>query len=365
MSAGFIAMKSETEGYSRKQQPMPSNVPASGKLPVAVIGVGHMGRHHARIYSQMEGIDLVAVVDTNLDRARELADRFGTEALDDFSSLLGKIAASSVAVPTTEHLSVSKPLIEAGIAVLIEKPLAGSVDQARRILELAQRNNCVLQVGHTERFNPVVRAMKRLDVQPRFIETHRISPFTFRSADIGVVMDMMIHDIDIVLSLTGSPVVKADAVGVNVLGPNEDIANARLQFANGCVANLTASRLALKTERKIRVFSEQAYLSLDYQKKSGIAIKKDANLDVLQLARQRRAEDLADLAGLNYSDMVKVEPLQVDDEEPLRVQLESFIHAVRHNTEPEVPAEDGFAAVQTADMILQSLRRHQWSVQTP
>ncbi len=336
---------------------------SSGKIPVAVIGVGHMGRHHARIYSQMDQVDLLAVVDLDLDRAKAVAEQFNTQAMDDFTPLIGKVAAVSVAVPTTAHLQVASPLIESGVAVLIEKPLAGSVDQAREILNLAKHHDAILQVGHTERFNPVVRAMRNMQVQPRFIETHRISPFTFRSADIGVVMDMMIHDIDIVLHLTGSPIARLEAVGVNVLGTHEDIANARIQFENGCVANLTASRLALKTERKIRVFSQQAYVSMDYQKKTGIAIKKDANLDILKLAANSSIEDLAQLAGTSYADMIKVEPLEVDDEEPLQVQLESFINAVSSNTKPEVPAEDGFAAVNTADMIVKSLASHNWTVQ--
>jgi len=332
-------------------------------LKAAVIGAGHMGRHHARIYAEMPNVQLCALVDKDIDRARDLADKFDASACDDPREIVKDTDIASIAVPTLAHLESARPFIKAGKAVLIEKPLAGSVQQAREILELAEKHKAIVQVGHTERFNPVVRAMHRMQVKPRFIESHRISPFTFRSADIGVVMDMMIHDIDIVLSLTGQPLTDVDAVGVNVLGSHEDIANARLTFADGCVANLTASRLALKTERKIRVFSEQAYLSLDYQKKTGIAIKKESNLDVLKLARESKAEDLAQLVGFDFSKLVNVEPLTItEDEEPLKVEIEDFVEAVLTGTEPTVTAKAGLDAVQAADRITESIKQHDWQL---
>lgn len=334
-------------------------------IRVAVIGVGHMGRHHARIYSELEECDLVAVVDRDSERANQIAEKFGCRALTEPDSILDLVCAVSVAVPTVSHLQAARPFIERGIAALIEKPIAGTPDEAEQLLALARRNNALLQVGHTERFNPVVRAIERMNIIPKFIETHRISPFTFRSADIGVVMDMMIHDIDIVLHLVRDQHPRVDAVGVNVLGPHEDIANARLRFANGCVVNLTASRLALKTERRIRVFSHEAYLSLDYQKKSGIAIKKDANLDVLALGRQRNAEDLSQLAGLDFGKMIKVEPLVIEDTEPLKTALQAFVHSVRTGDTPPVTAQDGLAAVQLAHQIIDSLRSHSWDGPQP
>jgi predicted dehydrogenase len=260
------------------------------------------------------------------------------------------------------HLAVARPLLERGIAVLIEKPLADDSATARALLDAARRGKALLQVGHTERFNPVVRAMHAMKVWPRFIETHRISPFTFRSADVGVVMDMMIHDIDIVLSLVQARATRVEAVGVSVLGPHEDIANARVTFESGCVANLTASRLALKTERKIRVFSPEAYLSLDYQKKVGIAIKKDANADLLKFARERKAEDLSQLAGTDYASLIKVEPLVVNDEEPLRAELESFLRSLETGEPPAVSAEDGAAAVELAERITQAVKEHDWTI---
>lgn len=334
----------------------------SNPIPVAVVGTGHMGRHHVRIYHELAETELVGIVDLDLNRARELADKYHTAAYDSIEPLLGKVKAVSVAVPTVAHLQVARPFIEAGVAVLIEKPLAADSETGRMLHRLAREKNVLLQVGHTERFNPVVRALHQMEVAPKFIETHRISPFTFRSADIGVVMDMMIHDIDVVLSLVRARPSHVEAVGVKVLARHEDVANAWVTFENGCVASLTASRLALKTERKIRVFSEQAYLSLDYQKKNGIAVKKDANLDLLKLAREHDAKDLSQLAGIDYSTLVNVEPLVVDDVEPLRAELLSFIDALRSGRPPEVSAEDGVAAVELAEKIVAALKQHQWEL---
>jgi len=331
-------------------------------IPVAVVGTGHMGRHHVRVYHELPEAELVGIVDQNLERATELAEKFSTIRYDSIEPLLGKVKAVSVAVPTVAHLDVARPFLENGIAVLIEKPLAPDSATARQLLETARKHNTLLQVGHTERFNPVVQSMNQMQVAPQFIETHRISPFTFRSADIGVVMDMMIHDIDIVLSLVKAKPIQVEAVGVNVLATHEDIANARVTFEGGCVANLTASRLALKTERKIRVFSPEAYLSLDYQKKAGIAIKKDANLDLLKLARERNADDLSQLAGVDFGAMVKVEPLIVDDVEPLGAELQSFLNSLQTGTPPAVSAEDGAAAVELAERITQTIQKQNWQI---
>ncbi|MCL2329983.1 MAG: Gfo/Idh/MocA family oxidoreductase [Phycisphaerae bacterium] len=331
-------------------------------IPVAVVGTGHMGRHHVRVYHEMPETQLVGIVDANLDKAKELGEKFQTPFYDSIEPLLGKVKAVSVAVPTVAHLEVARPFIEAGVAVLIEKPLAPDSETARLLHRLAREKNVLLQVGHTERFNPVVRSLHAMNVMPKFVETHRISPFTFRSADIGVVMDMMIHDIDVVLSLVRARPIRVEAVGVRVLARHEDVANAWVTFDNGCVANLTASRLALKTERKIRVFSEEAYLSLDYQRKAGIAIKKDANLDLLKLAQEIDAKDLSQMAGVDFGKMVNVEPLQVDDVEPLRAELQSFIQALTSGGRPEVSAEDGVAAVELAEKIVAALKCHQWEL---
>ncbi len=333
---------------------------AEGVLPVAVIGAGHMGRHHVRTYAGLPGARLVAVIDSNVHRARELAEPLGVRYGEELTPEIGDVAAASVAVPTVHHLAVAKPLIERGIHLLIEKPLAPTTAEAEEIAALARRYRVVVQVGHTERFNPAVRAVDRLGLRPKFIETHRISPFTFRSADIGVVADLMIHDIDIMLHLVRDEVLRVDAVGVNVLGPHEDVANARVHCRGGAVANLTASRLALKTERKLRVFAANAYVSLDYQKKVGVAIRLDKNLDVLRLARERNLEDLSQMAGLDFGKLVHVEPLAIDDRDPLRDELETFLPCVRSGARPPVSAEAGVAAVRLAEQIVQCIAAHRW-----
>ncbi len=330
------------------------------RLPVAVVGAGHMGRHHVRTYSQMPGVRLVAVIDSDLERAQRLAEPVGAKFAAALTPELGDIAAVSVAVPTKHHLAVSAALMARGIHVLIEKPLAPTAAEGAELVTLARTHNVVVQVGHTERFNPAVRAVERLGLRPKFVETHRISPFTFRSADIGVVFDLMIHDLDILLHLVRDEPVRVDAVGVNVLGPHEDIANARVTCRGGAVANLTASRLALKTERKLRVFAEKAYVSLDYQKKVGIAITLDGNLDVLKLARERNLEDLSQVAALDFGKLVHVEPLQIDDQDPLRAELEAFVNAIRTGERPPVSAEDGLAAVRLAEQIVASVAAHPW-----
>ncbi len=329
-------------------------------LKVAVVGVGHMGRNHARIYGELDGCELVGVVDKDLDRARQVAGQHGGQAVSRFADLTSSVDAASVAVPTVYHAEVAIPLLERGIAVLVEKPLAPDAVSARQLVEAARKHGCLLQVGHSERFNPVVQAMLRMQVAPRFIETHRISPFTFRSADIGVVFDMMIHDIDIVLHLVRQRECTIDAVGVAVLGPYEDVANARIRFAGQAVANLTASRLALKTERKIRVFCPTAYLSMDYQKKSGVAIKLADNLDLIRMAKERNFEDLSQMQALDFGSMLKVEPLAVDDVEPLRAEIGSFMESVRTGHGSGVSAEEGYAAVELAERITTAVRDQDW-----
>jgi predicted dehydrogenase len=330
------------------------------KLSVAVIGAGRMGKHHARIYAGHPQCKLAAVVDKDIERARAITAEFGGEPLADISKLERSIQAATVAVPTVYHADVAIPLMERGVAVLVEKPLANDAATAKQIVEASRKSGLVLQVGHSERYNPVVRAMLRMEVAPRFIEAHRVSPFTFRSADIGVVFDMMIHDIDIVLHLVRDRVVDVQSVGVNVLGPHEDVANARIRFANGTVANLTASRLALKTDRRIRVFCPTAYVTMDYQKKSGLALKLDDNLDLIRMARERNFEDLSQMAGLDYGSMVKIDPLAVDDIEPLKAEIETFIESVRTGQSTGVSAEDGLAAVELAEQITTSIREQGW-----
>ncbi|KKL80013.1 hypothetical protein LCGC14_2009070, partial [marine sediment metagenome] len=272
------------------------------------------------------------------------------------------VDAAIVAVPTSSHLAVSRPFVAAGKPVLIEKPIATSSAEAEELLALAEQTGSTVQVGHTERFNPAVMAIRRFEIVPKFIEAHRISPFTFRSADIGVVLDVMIHDIDLVLSMVGSEPLRVEAVGVNVLGPTEDIANVRLTFPDGCVANLTASRLAIKTERKMRIFSDQAYVSVDYAKRVGIVVKRSDNLDLIQMAREMDAKDLAELAaGVDYRKLVKIEQLKVANTvEPLRSQAEAFCRCITDGAAPVVSGRAGMAAVHCAEAIVDSIKSHHW-----
>jgi len=307
-------------------------------LRTAVIGVGRMGRHHARVYSQLPECELVAVVDKDIDRAGEIAREFGGTPVSCFADIKDGVDAATVAVPTVYHAEVAIPLIERGVAVLIEKPMAPDSTSAQQLLDASRQHSTLLQVGHSERFNPVVQAMLRMEVTPRFIETHRISPFTFRSADIGVVFDMMIHDIDIVLHLVKQRDYTIDAVGVAVLGHHEDVANARIRFPNEAVVNLTASRLALKTERKLRVFCPTAYLSMDYHKKSGIAIKLSENLDLIRMAKERNFDDLSQMQHLDFGSMMKIEPLVVNDVEPLKAEISAFIDSIRNGKAAAVSA---------------------------
>ncbi len=333
------------------------------RLKTAVFGVGHMGRHHARVYTELPDCELIAVVDIDIERAREIAQKHGCPAYSCLEEVKDHIDAASVAVPTVYHRQVAEPLLARGIAVLVEKPIAPDVKEATALLESAEKYNALLQIGHSERFNPVVMALKRMEIVPKFIETHRISPFTFRSADIGVVFDMMIHDIDIVLSLVKASSYTVQAVGMPVLvRKNEDIANARILFEDGCVANLTASRLALKTERIIRVFSESAYLSMDFARKTGIAITIDGNLDILKMASEGKFEDISQMKNVDFGSLVTVEPLDVDDIEPLRAELSSFLNALRTGTPPEVSGKEGVAAVRMATDIINSLRSHDFQL---
>jgi predicted dehydrogenase len=332
----------------------------SEPVRVAVIGAGHMGKHHARTLSRITGCKLVAVVDRELHRAEEVAGEFGGRPCADVASVIGEIDAATVAVPTVLHDEVAIPLMERGIAVLVEKPLAPDVAAARRLLDASRKYRCVLQVGHSERFNPIVRALLKMNVVPRFIETHRVSPFTFRSADVGVVFDMMIHDIDIVLHLVRRREYTVDAVGVNVLGPHEDVANARVRFAGGAVVNMTASRLALKTERRIRVFCSTAYISMDYHKKTGIAIKLADNIDLIRMARERNFDDLSQMQHLDFGSLLHIEPLPVETTDALEAELTAFLDAVRTGAGPAVSAEDGFHAVELAERITSAVRAHDW-----
>jgi len=338
------------------------------EIHVAVVGVGRMGRHHVRTYRRLPDVRLVAVVDRDRERAEEVADEYGCHAYTDIDQLLTshpQLGAVTVAVPTVMHAAVAEPLLQRRIACLVEKPLAGTQKQAKALAKKAARAGAMLQVGHTERFNPAVQAVAAMGLTPRFIEVHRVSPMTFRSLDVGVVMDMMIHDLDIVLMLAKSRLKRVDATGVAVLGEHEDIANARLVFASGCVATITASRLAFKTERRMRLFNEDAYVNLDYQRRTGLVVRKSDNAEALDEVRHQIAEG-ADLSDLDYSQLVNVEELDMNhrhgdaSDDPLTAELTSFLAAVRNEQPPEVDGQAGYAAVQAAERVIDAIQGHRW-----
>jgi len=329
----------------------------SSALRVGVIGCGRMGRLHTRVYSEMPGVQLVGVSDNQPEKADSVAEAFKCKAFYDPAELISQVQAVTIAAPTIAHADLAHLCLSRGVACMIEKPLAKDVADAQRIAADARKYNVPAMVGHIERFNPVMRAVSRLEIKPRFIEVVRISPMTFRSIDVGVVLDMMIHDIDIVLRLAGSKVAKIDAIGVSVIGDVEDICNARLTFENGCVANMTASRLALKTERRMRLFSSDAYVSLDYQKKYGLVARRTENVNAIREAAAKiRSGQITDLSELNFSEIVNVEELQIDDIEPLRAELDSFMTAVQNKTMPEVTVDHGLAAVELATRIVESIQ---------
>lgn len=304
-------------------------------LRVAVVGVGHLGRHHARILAALPGVELVAVVDTNRARAEEIAAGVGSTAMYDPAGLIGRVDAVSVAVPTTWHLDVAKPLLERGIHVLVEKPMARSLEEADEMIAAAEQGKALLGVGHTERFNPAVEAARSLLIDPRFIEVHRLGTLPERSLDIDVVFDLMIHDIDVVLSLVKSPVESIEAVGVPVLTGRVDIANVRIRFENGCIANLTASRISRDRIRKIRFFQQArpaAYVSIDY------AAQK---VEVLGVER-----------GVGPMPAIKGGELPVVTDEPLKRELADFVEAIRHNRPPAVDGHQGRRALELAQQIV-------------
>jgi predicted dehydrogenase len=302
----------------------------------AVVGVGHLGRHHARILPTLPGVTLVAVADRVLERAQAAAAPSGAEAVADARVLLGRVDAVVVAVPTVDHLAVARPFLEAGVPVLVEKPMASSLEEADVMLSLAKRSGAVLAVGHTERFNPAIRAAMPILRTPRFIEVHRLSGFPERSLDIDVVFDVMIHDLDIVLALDRSEVVGVEAIGVPVLTPHVDIANVRIKFASGCVANITASRISRDKVRKVRFFQPDMYVSVDYAAQE---------LDVWRLI-PREGERPAIEGG----------PVPVERVEPLAAELSDFVDAIREKRAPLVSGEDGRRALALATRVAEAIR---------
>src|SRR5437667_379244 len=293
------------------------------KLRVGVVGVGHIGSNHARIYSQLPNAELVAILDIDPTRADEIAGKYKAKTAASLSEFAGMVDAASVATPTSAHFSIARELLARGKHLLIEKPITEKTSDAHHLAQLAGEKRLVLQVGHVERFNPVLSALEQRLTHPRFIEAHRLSPYPNRSTEISVVLDLMIHDLEIILHLVDSTVENIDAVGVPVLSRGEDIANARLRFTDGCIANITSSRISPERMRKIRVFQEDAYLSLDYQGQSGEIYRR-------------------------VNGQITRDPVPIEKEEPLRQQLASFVDCALTGGEPKVSGSHAAAALELA-----------------
>ena len=324
-------------------------------INVAVIGVGAFGRNHARVYHELqqqgEPVVLTAVVDADVARADALAREYGVRAFGSVEQMIstrGEIQAASVAVPTAGHLQVARTLMEAGVDVLIEKPLAASIGEADELIQLAGSQGRVAQVGHLERFNPAVRATVPLITQPMFFEVHRLSVFTPRSLDVDVVLDLMIHDLDVVLAFVNSPVTEIRAVGLPILSGKVDIANVRLEFASGCVANFTASRVSTERVRKLRFFQPKQYISVDYGRQDVLVFSVD------------REGGLPGTPSINPQ--IKVAKPPITQEEPLHAELKSFLHSVRHLSRPLVALEDGRRALALALDIVATIQQHQGKI---
>ncbi len=303
------------------------------KIRTAVIGVGYLGRFHAQKYAALDNAELVAVVDNNTENAQRVAEECGTEALGDYRELFGKVDAVSIVVPTQLHYQVARECLENGIHVLLEKPMTVTVAEADELIDIAEVKNLVLQVGHLERFNSAVLALQGVLETPQFIESHRLAPFNPRGADVNVVLDLMIHDIDIIQNLVRSPIAQIDANGVSVLTDEVDIANARITFDNGCVANVTASRVSMKPQRKMRLFQPEAYISIDFQDK------------ILSVHRKGEKEMFPGIPEIKSEESI------FDNSDAIMAETEAFLKAISEGGTPPVTGQDGRDALATAIRI--------------
>src|SRR5882724_1481130 len=302
-------------------------------LRTAVVGVGYLGRFHAQKYRQLSGAAFVGVVDANRETAQRVAAELGVAAFDDYRDLLGRVDAVSIAVPTPLHFAVTKTFLERGVHTLVEKPITTTVAEAQALVDLAARKRCVLQVGHLERFNPAIVAATGILKTARFVESHRLAPFKVRGTDVSVVLDLMIHDIDLIQSLVGAPIASIDAAGSAIFSGDLDIANARIRFRNGCVVNTTASRVSMKQERKIRIFQDDAYLSIDLQQKILTVIRKKSDAPVESPAQ------------------VAIEEQSFEQGDALLDEIAAFLKSIRDRAPAVVTGEDGLRALQTAMQI--------------
>jgi predicted dehydrogenase len=328
----------------------PNSRHPQGAFRVGVIGAGSMGKNHARIFSELNDTCLAAVFDERAEVAQEVAGKYHTRAVTSLDEFADAIDAATIATPTVTHFELARKLLERGKHVLVEKPFVETPEQARELCQLAQQRGLVLQVGHIERFNPVLSALESRLTNPRFIEATRLSPYPGRSLDVGVVLDVMIHDLEIILHLVRSPWVQVDAIGVAILSKREDIANVRIRFENGCVANITASRISQDKLRKIRVFQSNAYLSLDYQNQSGYLLRlarddeKESSLIGKLLGVASDATIVTEFAGKR----IVREPVAVDKGEPLMRELADFVACARAGAQPKVSGREATVALELA-----------------
>jgi predicted dehydrogenase len=342
--------------------------PRMAKVKVAVLGTGSLGQNHVRIYAELAAagqVEFAGVFDANADAARKIAARHNAHVFNSITEAAAASDALNIVTPTTTHFEIAKQLLLQGKHVLVEKPMTDNSAQAAELIQIAQQKNCVLQVGHVERFNPVFNYLETAAPEPRFIETHRLSPYPARSTDIGVVLDLMIHDLDVVLAFVKSPVTSVDAVGIPVLSKSEDIANARLRFANGCVANLTASRVSPERMRKIRVFSGGAtpsYISLDYRAQEGFIyrIARDGEeesslLKKIMAAKLGIGKDSAIVSEFGGKRIVR-EPVPIAKDEPLKLELQDFVNCVREKHAPIVSGESAKRALDLAFEITRQIQ---------
>ena len=334
------------------------------RLRVAVIGVGHLGKEHARILASMADVELVGVADVNGEQAQAVARRLGTQAFTDYWPLLNLVEAACIVVPTMHHKAVAAEFLRRKIPLLVEKPLAANHANARALVELAGHNDTVLQVGHIERFNPAFEELLRRPLQPKFVTCERFGPFTGRSTDIGVVFDLMIHDLDLLLVLVKSQVVAVEGLGISLFGRHEDVASARLRFANGCVAQLSASRASPEPLRRMQVWASEGFASIDFSKRRLSLMQPSAELrrnglDPAKLDPSSRARIKDELFGRH------LETLHIDGHahDQLTCELRHFIDCVRQGSTPRVSGKEGLAAVNLAENILDSIRSHSWDGQ--
>ena len=335
----------------------------SERIKVAVIGTGSLGKEHARIYAALAAaaeLEFVGVYDVAPESARKVAERHGVSSFRSEAEAVAASDAVSIVTPTATHFELTRRVLKRGCHVLLEKPMTDDAVQATELVELARHQNCVLQVGHVERFNPVFKYLEKVATDPRFIESHRLSPYPARSTDIGVVLDLMIHDLDVVLAFVKSPVTNVDAVGIPVLSKSEDIANARLRFANGCVANLTVSRISPERMRKIRVFSGgvlTSYISLDYRAQEGFIyrVAREGEQQSSLLKKLLHTKDSTIVSEFAGKRIVR-EPVPITKEEPLKLELQHFIECVRAHHTPEVSGESARKALDLALEITRQIR---------